>query len=55
MPNTPCLIGECASAFVTGNNCNSEDFDKTFSLMSAVGELCPTTLLLEDKHRHGFY
>lgn len=39
MPNTPCLIGQCASAFVMGNNAISEDFDKTYALMSAVGKL----------------
>lgn len=45
MPNTPCLIGECASAFVTGNNCNNDDFDKTYSLMSAVGKTSSCTHL----------
>ena len=38
MPNTPCLIGQCASAFVTGNNADQEDSEKTYSLMSAVGK-----------------
>jgi len=38
MPNTPCLIGQCASAFVTGNNATDDDSEKTFALMSAVGE-----------------
>ena len=51
MPNTPCLIGQCASAFVTGNNANSDDFDKTYSLMSAVGEaLCAERFA----HCHGW-
>ena len=38
MPNTPCLIGQCASAYVTGNMASEEDSMKTFSLMSAVGQ-----------------
>ena len=37
MPNTPCLIGQGASAFTPGNNASQEDEQKTFALMSAVG------------------
>ena len=37
MPNMPCLIGQCASAYVIGNNASEEDSVKTFALMSAVG------------------
>ena len=42
MPNTPCLIGQAASAYVLGNNATGEDAEKVFALISSCGEpLCP--------------
>lgn len=37
MPNTPCLIGQAASAYVLGSHATAEDNDKVFALMSSVG------------------
>ena len=37
MPNTPCVIGQAASAYVLGNHCNAEDAARIFTLLSAVG------------------
>lgn len=37
MPNTPCLIGQAASAYVLGTHATSDDNDKVFALMSSVG------------------
>lgn len=37
MPNTPCLIGQAASAFVLGNNATGEDAEKVFALISSCG------------------
>ena len=37
MPNTPCLIGQAASAYVLGSHATPEDNDKVFALMSSVG------------------
>lgn len=42
MPNTPCLIGQAASAYVLGTHATDDDAQKTYALMSSVGEL--TTL-----------
>ena len=38
MPNTPCLIGQAASAYVLGNNATGEDAEKVFALISSCGE-----------------
>ena len=38
MPNTPCLIGQAASAYVLGTHATNSDAQKTYSLMSSVGE-----------------
>jgi pyrroline-5-carboxylate reductase len=37
MPNTPCLIGQAASAYVLGNNATGQDAAKTYTLMSSAG------------------
>ena len=37
MPNTPCLIGQAASAYVLGSHATARDNDKVFALMSSVG------------------
>ena len=37
MPNTPCLIGQAASAYVLGNNATGEDAEKVFALISSCG------------------
>ena len=37
MPNTPCLIGQAASAYVLGNHATLEDGDRAYSLFSSVG------------------
>ncbi len=37
MPNTPCLIGQAASAYVLGNHATLEDGDRAFALFSSVG------------------
>ena len=39
MPNTPCLIGQAASAYVLGTHATDDDAQKTYALMSSVGEL----------------
>lgn len=39
MPNTPCLIGQAASAFVMGTHATESDANKAYALMSSVGEL----------------
>lgn len=39
MPNTPCLIGQAASAYVLGNNATGQDAAKTYTLMSSAGAL----------------
>ena len=38
MPNTPCLIGQAASAYVVGTHATDDDAQKTYALMSSVGE-----------------
>lgn len=38
MPNTPCLIGQAASAYVLGTHATDDDAQKTYALMSSVGE-----------------
>lgn len=43
MPNTPCVIGQAASAYVLGTNATEEDEARTYTLMSAVGA-CTTEL-----------
>ena len=45
MPNTPCLIGQAASAYVVGTHATDDDAQKTYALMSSVGELVALTLL----------
>lgn len=40
MPNTPCLIGQAASAYVLGNNATGEDAEKVFALISSCGKCC---------------
>ncbi|KAL3153922.1 hypothetical protein ABBQ32_013485 [Trebouxia sp. C0010 RCD-2024] len=37
MPNTPCLIGQAASAYVLGTHATDDDAQKTYALMSSVG------------------
>ena len=39
MPNTPCLIGEGASAFCLGTSCTREDAALVRTLMGSVGEI----------------
>lgn len=41
MPNTPCLIGQAASAYVLGTHATDDDAQKTYALMSSVGKLAP--------------
>jgi pyrroline-5-carboxylate reductase len=38
MPNTPCLVGEAATAFCANSWCTDDDRAKTFALLSTVGE-----------------
>jgi len=38
MPNTPCLIGQAASAYVLGNHATHEDAAKIYMLLSSAGE-----------------
>lgn len=38
MPNTPCLIGQAASAYVVGTHATDDDAQKTYALMSSVGK-----------------
>ena len=49
MPNTPCLIGQAASAYVLGTHATDDDAQKTYALMSSVGELTvlPCTVLAQ--------
>lgn len=37
MPNTPCLVGQSASAYCLGSTANAEDAKRIGSLLSAVG------------------
>jgi pyrroline-5-carboxylate reductase len=37
MPNTPCLIGQAASAYVLGNHATNDDAAKTYALLSSAG------------------
>lgn len=37
MPNTPCLVGECAAAFALGGSCLPEDAVLVKRIFSAVG------------------
>ena len=37
MPNTPCLIGQAASAYVLGNHATLEDGGRAYALFSSVG------------------
>ena len=37
MPNTPCLIGQAASAYVLGNHATNEDAAKIYMLLSSAG------------------
>lgn len=37
MPNTPCLVGETASAFALGSRATREDGERVRALLSAVG------------------
>jgi pyrroline-5-carboxylate reductase len=41
MPNTPCLIGQAASAYVLGNHATNDDAAKTYGLLSSAGQLGP--------------
>ncbi len=38
MPNTPCLIGQAASAYVLGNHATNEDAAKIYMLLSSAGK-----------------
>lgn len=48
MPNTPCLIGQAASAYVMGTHATESDAQKTYALMSSVGELCCFLAVCQD-------
>ncbi len=37
MPNTPCVVGECASAFAANTNATAADIGLVSQLLSAVG------------------
>jgi pyrroline-5-carboxylate reductase len=37
MPNTPCLVGEAATAFCVNRNCDANDRARTGTIMSNVG------------------
>ena len=39
MPNTPCLVGETASAMCLGGQANDEDAENVRSLFSSVGRI----------------
>lgn len=39
MPNTPCLIGQAASAYVLGNHATNDDAAKIYTLLSSAGML----------------
>ena len=38
MPNTPCLIGQAASAYCCGSHATADDNETVFALLSSVGE-----------------
>ena len=46
MPNTPCLIGQAASAYVIGTHATESDTQKTYALMSSVGKLVKAQIRL---------
>lgn len=39
MPNTPCLVGESASAMCLGGKANEKDSDDVHALFAAVGKI----------------
>ncbi len=39
MPNTPCLVGESASAMCLGGKANEKDSDDVHTLFAAVGKI----------------
>jgi pyrroline-5-carboxylate reductase len=39
MPNTPCLVGQCAAAFASGTKTTEEDKAICMALMKAVGTI----------------
>ena len=39
MPNTPCLVGETASAMCLGGTANEEDAEEVRTLFSSVGRI----------------
>lgn len=39
MPNTPCLVGETASAMCLGGNASEEDAEEVRTLFSSVGRI----------------
>ncbi len=42
MPNTPCLIGQAASAYCCGSHATPEDDETVFALLSSVGAPRPS-------------
>jgi pyrroline-5-carboxylate reductase len=50
MPNTPCLVGEAASAYVLGSHATASDGEKAFTLLSSIGQ-CLAWSHLSGKHR----
>lgn len=56
MPNTPCLIGQAASAYVLGTHATDDDAQKTYALMSSVGaslQLSGMNHIIQTMKKHG--
>ena len=46
MPNTPCLVGETASAMCLGGKASEEDAEEVRTLFSSVGRIVQVCILL---------
>ena len=54
MPNTPCLVGETASAMCLGGQANDEDAETVRTLFSAVGRIVQVGCwLMHSSHHSG--
>jgi len=49
MPNTPCLVGETASAMCLGGKASDEDAEEVRMLFSSVGRIVQVSNLLHRK------
>ena len=50
MPNTPCLVGETASAMCLGGKASDEDAEEVRTLFSSVGRIVQVGTILVKNH-----